>query len=169
MIWSSVEFYVSSSADAGGLFLVNFQTGHCERVLSNGSKSLKQVHGICSKLDSKVELVDRGANKVKEFDVVSKQVTNLAGSAHLSRSQQEYVARRIHTCSIFVVDSSSGRLRLITSVQALIKYLQNLWLFLSAFNLIGTKTRLSFASVNSSSAHAPPPPRANPRALAFFF
>ena len=32
---NSVEFYVSSSADAGGLFLVNFQTGHCERVAVN--------------------------------------------------------------------------------------------------------------------------------------
>ena len=70
------------SADAGGLFLVNFQTGHCECVLSNGTESLKQVHGICSKSDGKVVLVDRGANKVKEFDVVSKQVTNLAGSGH---------------------------------------------------------------------------------------
>ena len=29
-------------------------------------------------------------------------------------------------------------------VQALIKYLQNLWLFLSAFNLTGATTRLSF-------------------------
>ena len=29
-------------------------------------------------------------------------------------------------------------------VQALIKYLQNLWLFQSAFNLTGTTTRLSF-------------------------
>ena len=29
-------------------------------------------------------------------------------------------------------------------VQALIKYLQNMWLFLSAFNLTGTTTRLSF-------------------------
>ena len=29
-------------------------------------------------------------------------------------------------------------------VQALIKYLQNLWLYLSAFNLTGTTTRLSF-------------------------
>ena len=61
----SVEFYVSSSADAGGLLLVNFQTGHCERVLCNGSASLKQIHGICSKSDGKVILVDRGANKIK--------------------------------------------------------------------------------------------------------
>ena len=32
---NSVVFYVSSSADAGGLFLVNFQTGHCELVAVN--------------------------------------------------------------------------------------------------------------------------------------
>ena len=44
----------------------------------------------------------------------------------------------------FVVGASSGRLRLITSVQALIKYLQKLWLFLSAFNLTETTTRLCF-------------------------
>ena len=105
--------------------------------------------------DGKVVLVDRGANKVKEFDVVSKQVTNLAGSGHtesrdgcdltgLAFSQPTGVCCETDSHSFFVVDSSSGRLRLITSVQALIKYLQNLWLFLSALNLIGTKTRLSY-------------------------
>ena len=150
----SVEFYVSSSADAGGLFLVNFQTGHCERVLSNGSASLKQIHGICSKSDANVIVVDRGANKIKEFDVVSKQVTNLTGSGHTgsrdgcdftaSFSQPTGVCCEKDSHSLFVVDASSGRLRLITSVQALNKYLQNLWLFLSAFNLTGTTTRLSF-------------------------
>ena len=61
---NSVEFYVFSSADTDDLFLVNFQTGHCESVLSNGGESLKQVHGICSKSNRKVVLVDRAANKV---------------------------------------------------------------------------------------------------------
>ena len=97
--------------------------------------------------------MDGGANKVKEFDIVSKQVTYLAGSGHTesrggcdltaSFSQPTGVCCEKDSQSIFVVDSSSGRLRLITSVQALIKYLQNLWLFLTAFNLTGTKTRLS--------------------------
>ena len=100
--------------------------------------------------DGTVVLVDRGANKVKEFDVVSKQVTNLAGSGHTesrdgcdltaSFSQPTGVCCQKDSHSTLVVGSSSGRLRLITSVQALIKYLQNLWLFpLSAFNLIGKK------------------------------
>ena len=38
---SASDFYVSSSADAGGLFLVNFQTSSCRCVLSNGSEFLK--------------------------------------------------------------------------------------------------------------------------------
>ena len=109
---NSVEFYVSSSADAGGLFLVNFQTGHSER-LSSGSESLKQVHGICSKSDGKVVLVDRGDNKVKEFYVGSKQVPNLAGSGHTeSRDGCDLIAsfsQPTGVCyekdsSIFVVD-----------------------------------------------------------------
>ena len=72
---------VFSSADAGALFLVNFQTGHCERVLSNGGVLLKHIHEICSKSDGKViQIADRGvnkSNKIKEVDVVSIQVTNL--------------------------------------------------------------------------------------------
>ena len=39
------------------------------------------------------------------------------------------------TRSIYVIYTSAGRLRLITSIQALISYLYNLWLFLSAFHL----------------------------------
>ena len=95
---------------------------------------------ICSKPDGKVVLVDRGANKVKEVAAVSKQVTNLAGSGHTesrdgcdltaSFSQPTEVCCEKDSHYIAVVDSISGRLRLITSVQALIKYLQNLWLFL---------------------------------------
>ena len=38
-------------------------------------------------------------------------------------------------------------------VQALIKYLQNLWLFQSAFNLTGTTTRLSFDETVSCVQH----------------
>ena len=53
--------------------------------------------------------------------------------------------------SILVVDSSSGRLRLNTSVEALITYLRNLWLFLSVFNLTGTTTTLTDDETVSSS------------------
>ena len=96
---------------------------------------------ICSKSDGKVVLVDRGANKVKEVDVVSKQVTNLAGSGHTesrdgcdlttSFSQPTGVCSEKNSNSISVVDSSSGRLWLITSVQALFKTSQILAKFLA--------------------------------------
>ena len=71
-------------------------------------------------------LVHRGAHKVTEFDVISKQVTNFAGSGHTesrdgcdltaSFSQPTGVCCEKDSHSIFVVDSSSGRFRLITSV-----------------------------------------------------
>ena len=44
---------------------------------------------ICSKSDGKVVLVDRGANKVKEVDVASKQLTNLAGSGHTDTESRD--------------------------------------------------------------------------------
>ena len=98
--------------------------------------------------------MERPTKSTEEFDVVFKQVTNLAGSGHTesrdgcdlttSFSQPTGVCCEKDSRSIFVIDSSSGRLRLITSVQVLIKYLQNPWLFLSALNLTGTKTRSSY-------------------------
>ena len=64
-------------------------------------------------------LVHREANKVTEFDVVSKQVTYFAGSDHnesregcdltASFSQPTGVCCEKYSHSIFVVDSSSGR------------------------------------------------------------
>ena len=77
---SASDFYVSSSADAGGLFLVNFQTSSCRCVLSSGGESLKRIHGIWLKSESTVVMADGEANKVKEFDTLSKQVTTVAGS-----------------------------------------------------------------------------------------
>ena len=115
----------------------------------------KHIHGICPKSNGKViEIVDRGVNKIKEVDVVSIQVTKLTGSDHtgskdgrnliVSFSQPTRVCCEKDIHSILVVDLSSERLRLNTSVEALITYLRNLWLFLSAFNLTGTTTRLSY-------------------------
>ena len=74
------DFYVSTSADAGGLFLVNFQTISCRCVLSNGRESLKRIHGIWLKSERTFVMADKEANKVKEFATVSKQVTTVAES-----------------------------------------------------------------------------------------
>ena len=94
-------------------------------------------------------MADREAKKVKEFDTVSKQVTTVAGSGQSESrdgcpstapfAQPTGVCCEKNTSSVFVVDSSSGRIRLITSAKALIQYLQNLWLFLSAFNLTSSE------------------------------
>ena len=62
---NSVEFYFSSSVDAGGLFLVNFQTGHCERVLSNGSESVSKSMGFAQSQTEKLFLWIEGPTKSK--------------------------------------------------------------------------------------------------------
>ena len=44
-------------------------------MLSDGGESLKQIHGIWLKSERTIVMADKEANKVKEFDTVSKQVT----------------------------------------------------------------------------------------------
>lgn len=155
---SASDCYVSSSADDGGLFLVNFETSSSRCVLSNGGVSLKRIHGIWLKSDRTIVMADREANKVKEFDTVSKQVTTVAGSglresrdgcpSTASFAQPTGICCEKDTSSVFVVDSSSGRVRLVTSAKALVKYLQNLWLFLSAFNLTSSENASFEETIN---------------------
>ena len=98
---------------------MNFQTSSCRCVLSNGSESLKRIHGIWLKSERTIVMADREANKVKEFDTVSKQVMTVAGSGQsesrdgcpltASFAQPMGVCCEKNTSSFFVVDSSSGR------------------------------------------------------------
>ena len=76
---SASDFYVSSSADAGGLFLVNFQTSSCRCVLSYGGESLKRIHGIWLKSERTIVMADIMKLTKSELDTVSKQVTTVAG------------------------------------------------------------------------------------------
>lgn len=59
------ELYVSSSADSGGLFSINFETGHRECLLRNGSEDLQRIHGVCKKNDGMVIMVDRATRKLR--------------------------------------------------------------------------------------------------------
>ena len=139
------ELYVSSSAVNGGLFRVNLATGHCECVLSNGSEDLQCVHGICAKMDGTVVMVDRGDHKVKEFKEDLDEVRVLAGSGRsgtkdgsetsASFSQPTAVCCEEGADTVYVLDTSIGRLKMITSTLALTTFLENLWKFLTAFQL----------------------------------
>ena len=142
---SGLKFYISSSAQNGGLFLLDFHACHCEKLLANGSEMLNRIHGICHRSDGTVVITDRDANQVKELNTLTNQVTIVAGyGSSGSRdgtgltacfAQATGVCCEKDTRSIYVIYTSAGRLRLITSIQALLSYLYNLWLFLSAFHL----------------------------------
>ena len=136
------ELYVSSSAVNGGLFRVNLATGHCECVLSNGSEDLQCVHGICAKMDGTVVMVDRGYHKVKEFKEDLDAVRVLAGSGRSgtkdgSETSASFSQPTAVCCegadTVYVLDTSIGRLKMITSTLALTTFLENLWKFLTAF------------------------------------
>ena len=139
------ELYVSSSADNGGLFKVNFATGHSECLVSNGSEDLQRIHGICAKMDGTVVMVDRGDLKVKEFKGDLNNVTVLAGSGRsgtkdgsetsASFSQPTVVCCEEGADTVYVLDTSIGRLKMITSTLALTTFLENLWKFLTAFQI----------------------------------
>ena len=142
---SGLKFYISSSANNGGLFFLDFHTCHSEKRLANGSEMLNRIHGICHRSDGTVVITDRDANQFKEFNTLTNQVTIVAGTGSggsrdgtdLSAcfAQPTGVCCENDTCSIYVIDTSAGRLRLISSIQPLISYIYNLWLFLSAFHL----------------------------------
>ena len=141
---SGLKFYISSSADNGRLFLLDFHVCHCEKRLANGSEMLNRIHGICHSSDGTVVITDREAKQVKEFNTLTNQITIVVGSGSSGSrngtgltacfAQATGVCCEKNTHSIYVIDTSAGRLRLITSIQALISYLCNLWLFLPAFH-----------------------------------
>ena len=129
---NGTEFYVASSADSGGLYIIDFKTGQFELLLSNGSNSMKRIHGICKNSEATLVLVDRDSNRIKEYDTTTGEVAILAGSDNcVSRDDSQLTASfaqltgvccETNANSLFVVDSSTGRLRLITSTQALSIY-----------------------------------------------
>ena len=142
---SDSELYVSSSAGNGGLFKGNIATGRCECLLRNGSEDLQKIHGTCAKMDETVVMVDRGDQRVKEFKEDLNNVTVLAGSGRsgnkdgretsASFSQPTAVCCDKGADTVYVLDTSIRRLKMITSTLALTTFLKNFWKFLTAFQM----------------------------------
>ena len=91
------------------------------------------------------DMVDRGDHKVKEFKEDLDEVRVLAGSGRsgtkdgsktsASFSQPTAVCCEEGADTVYVLDTSIGRLKMITSTLALTTFLENLWKFLTAFQL----------------------------------
>ena len=96
-------------------------------------------------MDGTVVMVDRGDHKVKEFKEDLHEVRVLAGSGRsgtkegsetsASFSQPTAVCCEEGADIVYVLDTSIGRLKMITSTLALMTFLENLWKFLTAFQL----------------------------------
>lgn len=55
---NDTELYVASSADSGGLYIVDFKTGQLKLLLPNGGDSIKRIHGICKNSKTTLVLVE---------------------------------------------------------------------------------------------------------------
>ena len=119
----------------------------------------KEYMEICKNSETSVVLVDRDCNKIKEFDTTTGNLTTISGSgtpaskdgckSSASFAQPTGVCCENGTSSLYVVDCSTGRLRILTSTQALAKYLDNLWHFMSAYGLTSKEDATDFQEIQN--------------------
>ena len=50
---------MTSSADNGGLYVVDLETGASQCLLANGTGELKRAHGICTRKDGTLVITER--------------------------------------------------------------------------------------------------------------
>ena len=139
------KLFVTSSADNGGLYVVDLETGASQCLLANGTGELKRAHGICTRKDGTLVIADREDKKIKIYDLEVQKVEVLVGSGEkgvkdgsegtVCFSQPTSVCREEGADTIYVVDSGAGKLLMVSRVAALIKFLENLWKFLTGFHL----------------------------------
>ena len=90
-------------------------------------------------------LQDREGKKIKIYGLEVQKVEVLVGSGEkgvkdgsegtVCFSQPTSVCREEGADTIYVVDSGAGKLLMVSRVAALIKFLENLWKFLTGFHL----------------------------------
>ena len=154
------SIYISASGDEGGIVQVDFERKSSTRVLKNGTDEVKRVHGLCARHDNKLIFSDRDGRQIKCFDVCSKSVQLVAGSGKAgftdgsettaSFSQPTSICCEKGGLSVFVVDSGTQRIRLITSAVALTNMLQYLRMFLSSFNVTSNQRVVSLEDTISA-------------------
>ena len=154
------SIYISASGDEGGIVQVDFKSKSSTRVLKNGTDEVKRVHGLCARHDNKLIFSDRDGRQIKCFDVCNKSVQLVAGSGKAgftdgsettaSFSQPTSICCEKGGLSVFVVDSGTQRIRLITSAVALTNMLQYLRMFLSSFNVTSNQRVVSLEDTISA-------------------
>ena len=130
--------YVASHDDDGGIFTVNFQDKKVEKVVGNGAECLK-VHSV-TVYENKLLFSDVGDHSLKVCNSVTRECipysengkgTRDGKSAQFVQPAGVLADRK----TVFVVDCSTGCLRMISEVPPLVRFLSSLHEFSVTFGL----------------------------------
>lgn len=112
-------------------------------IVKNGSPTCGTAHGVCVTKDKKVVFTDTAEKKIKSLDFESREVNVVAGTGQTGTSDgskgtasfNQPTGLCIEGNSLFVVDSSSAQLKLITSMLPLKEILNHLSVLLKTFGV----------------------------------
>ena len=141
---SNTHIYVASSADNGGLFGFHCQTNALSRLVINDSNS--KVYGVCSSRDNAVFFTTAsGVFKYTDNDgatCISGSKTSTAGQKLVTRDGFSSNAAHAQCGPIYisrntltVADLASLSIRLVTSVNSLLKYHKTINRLFQAFSI----------------------------------
>ena len=123
------ELYTASQDDDGGVFTVNLEDRTFEKLIGNGTECSK-VHSL-TVYDDKILFSDGGNHSFNLWNFATRECSAFPGNGKGNEGLQMYPI-----CpTVFVVDSSTGCLRMASEVLPLVKYLSNLQTFAVTFGL----------------------------------
>jgi hypothetical protein len=130
--------YVASYDDDGGVFTINFQEETLDKVLRNGEDCSK-IHSL-TVYDNKLLFSDDGDHSLKVWNPVTHECrphsangkgTRDGKSAQFVQPTGVFAERK----TVFVLDSSTGCLRMTSEVPSLVNFLSSLQEFCVTFGL----------------------------------
>ena len=132
------ELYTASHNDDGGIFTVNLEDRTFERIIGNRTECSK-VHSLTVYGD-KILFSDVGNHSLNVWNPATRECRTFSGNGKGVRDgkcAQNVQPRGVLTerKTVFVVDSSTGCLRMTSEVLPLVKYLSNLQTFAVTFGL----------------------------------
>ena len=142
--------YVSAHDDNGGIYKLNFNHDNCglaEKIVSNGGSLCNKVHSLTTYNDNSFAFSDTGDSCIKAYNATVKQCSVVVGDGKGTRNgSKARFSQPTGICfdygTLFTVDTSTGTLRMTSSVTSLVDYLKHLHLFGETFGL-PTKTSTS--------------------------
>lgn len=147
--------YASASDNTGGIYQIKWQGGlEVNKIFANETDGCN-VHCIANYNNTSLVFTDTGEHQIKMLDLQTKHVKTLTGSVMGTRDgSKAQFAQPTGICTdqetIYIVDTASARVRMITGVNGLLTYLEHLNIFCDSFGLHKKKHKPSIYSLHEA-------------------